>query len=84
MSQELSTKAVPLRDFWLSLSTNPQERARLMTDICREADISYEHLKHVINRRRGLSVDAMYRLVEASGDRIDITDLMQIARAAAC
>lgn len=67
---------MPLREFWESLSDDLQERARLMTAICIDADISYEHLKHVINRRRRLGVDASYRLVEASGNRIDITDLI--------
>lgn len=76
-------KTIPLRDYWFKLAEHPSERAKKMAKLCEKAGITYEHFKHVLNRRRRLGVDSAFSLVEASskfakqtGGVIDINDLI--------
>lgn len=54
-----------LKLFWDGLSTNSQTRAKIMAKICMEADVSYQHVKGVINKRRSMGADSATKLVKA-------------------
>jgi len=68
-----------LRDFFDGLEGNAQMKARKMNKICADAEISYQTIKAVMNRKRSLSIESATRFIDVAknnGGKLELSDVM--------